>query len=420
MADIAPVKDRAWLSECEYKLVTKMSEWEAWKVDAGDTVVLDLETTGLNPYKHMIVGVSLSKRESEAIYVPLRHPSNNYEDVAGFIDELSLFFDGRTLLAYNAKFDINFLETAGMKIPKYEDVMTSVYLMDCNLKAKGLKDMAKLILGIDMIRLDELFLTPEELAKKTRRKKDMDFSTISPDGKTKDYACSDADLTLRIHNHLESVREEQAIIYKMETKLVDVVRRMERNGVLLDADYLARLVPEADKNAQKCQKIIYDAVGYEFNLGSPKQVGPALEGLGFEVGRTEKGNPKTGKAELKRLGDHAVPKAILKYREMVKAKGTYLVQLYHDAMQGRARFRFNQFAAPSGRFSSGKDKDSDIKVKRDADDGYAKVNVQSISSNASAEWVHGVEILERTTKEDPETVLYKKTVLEIKEDLVEA
>ena len=51
---------------------------------------------------------------------------------------------------------------------------------------------------------------------------------------------------------------------------------MEREGVSIDADGIKAFGKEVCEKAEKISREIYEYAGYEFNIGSPKQLGSVL------------------------------------------------------------------------------------------------------------------------------------------------
>ena len=104
------------------------------------------------------------------------------------------------------------------------------------------------------------------------------------------------------------------------------------------------------------EQAIWEQTGFEFNVGSPKQLADVLfERLGLPKGRKTKTGYSTGSAVLKRLTDaHPVVPLTLRHRELSKLCGTYvrpMLEAVND-VTGRIHTRFNQTGAATGRLSS--------------------------------------------------------------------
>lgn len=419
--------NREWMRSANHRLITKIEDWEEWKTDTPTNIVLDLETSGLNKDTCIIAGFGFSKKPGEGIYVPLNHKVGiNFEDKDYFIKDFNVFAQSKSFIMHNSKFDVGFLESngyfipkfgknflesskSGTKLPIYQDSMISVYLHNPNEKNKGLKGSSARFLGLEMINLDELF---------PPKTKELDFTTLdSTEPAVFIYGCSDCDITYRIFDVLEPVRKEQPFIYEMETRLLEVVRHMEDNRMLLDSDYLARIPLKLKADIINLLERIYEDVGYEFDIMSPKQVAEALIHKGVQLSKTEKGNWETSAKALTKLND-PLSNSILEYRSLLKFLNTYILQLYKESLKGRVKFRFNQMAAPTGRFSSGQDgTEGGGGSTKVVDDGYAPINVQSIPSNKAAVWIPVVRINKRYMKDTGDLVYEEKPASISPEDI---
>ncbi len=421
-------EQRKWIKTCSYKLITTVAEWEEYKKTAGLRVACDLETTGLNPYRHKVVGVSLCCEAGVAVYIPLNHTSNNFEGIEYFLKDFADFCKNRVIIFYNAKFDVEFLRNNDVPVPEYEDVMVSVYLNFPDAPSRGLKDSSDRLLGHKMISLKELFdpespfysypeteeekkaweLELEKAAKKNkpprkRKVKETDFSILPPTGYACDYACSDVDMTFRLDVMLEKERATQSHVYNIERRLMPIVLEMENNRVMLDSDYFARMIRTVFNKLLMSEMKIFEAAGKKFDINSPKQTGDVLVGLGIPLPKHEKtGNLITDKKTLSIMQtEFPIIGDILTYRKYYKAISGYLMKLYQGGLDPTGvRFSFNQLATATGRFSSGKDKNQEVTNKRDLDSGYIGVNAQNIQANSEAIWFEATRIKNRRLKED--------------------
>jgi DNA polymerase-1 len=175
------------------------------------------------------------------------------------------------------------------------------------------------------------------------------------------YAAEDADITLRLHQHLwprlESEPGLRSIYEKIEVPLVPVLSSMEVNGVLIDTDMLATQSQKLAKSMLDIEQHAYELAGESFNLGSPKQLQAILyEKLELPIlKKTPKGQPSTAEGVLQELAlDYPLPKIILEYRSMSKLKSTYTDRLPEqvDPDTGRVHTSYHQAVAATGRLSS--------------------------------------------------------------------
>jgi len=146
-------------------------------------------------------------------------------------------------------------------------------------------------------------------------------------------------------------------LISLEQKLLPIVVQMERNGISLNVDQVAVDQDMLELVVNDIEQEIYDDVGHEFNVSSPKQVGEVLfEERGLPAGKkTKTGSYSTDERILSELvGADPVVGKILKYRELSKLLSTYLRPLPQlvNPKTNRIHASFNQIGAVTGRFSS--------------------------------------------------------------------
>ncbi|MDH5371194.1 MAG: DNA polymerase I, partial [Gammaproteobacteria bacterium] len=175
------------------------------------------------------------------------------------------------------------------------------------------------------------------------------------------YAAEDADITLRLHQILwpqvEEVKSLKSVYQEIEIPLLPVLSRMERNGVLLDVNMLAKQSKQLTQRLKELELEIYNTAGEEFNIGSPKQ----LQVILFEklelpiISKTPKGQASTAESVLQELAnDYPLPKLILEYRSLSKLKSTYTdkLPLQVEKSTDRVHTSYQQAVAATGRLSS--------------------------------------------------------------------
>jgi DNA polymerase-1 len=144
--------------------------------------------------------------------------------------------------------------------------------------------------------------------------------------------------------------------------LVSTLIEVEKNGVHLDLHFLEEMSKNLESEIQKTEKNIFDICEEEFNLNSPKQLGPILfekleihKDLGKKSPKkTKTGQYSTAESELEKYKNHKVIKEILDYRELAKLKSTYVDALPKliNKKSGAIHTSFNQTIAATGRLSS--------------------------------------------------------------------
>jgi DNA polymerase-1 len=188
------------------------------------------------------------------------------------------------------------------------------------------------------------------------------------------YACEDADYTLRLKNTLYPEIDNlklKELFYDIEMPLINVLGDMEERGVGIDVEFLKELSGEYGKKLDNIEKAIFQEVGQEFNLNSPKQLGEILfDKLGLKSTRkTAKGGARSTSVDvLEKLAEiHPVPRMVLDYRQFAKLKSTYIDALPEmvDPKTGRVHTSFNQTVAATGRLSSTDPNLQNIPVRTD-------------------------------------------------------
>ena len=167
---------------------------------------------------------------------------------------------------------------------------------------------------------------------------------------------------------LWSVYHTQVEAFGYKAKVADIAERfdfplvrllfdIERRGVKIDTTRLHQMSKELGEEYQKLQQQMYDMVGYEFNIGSPAQLGEVLftklqlSTVGVKRGKTGYSTDQKTLDKLK--GQHPIIDLIERTRELAKLKNTYVDALPELADEhGRLHTTFNQDVAATGRLSS--------------------------------------------------------------------
>jgi DNA polymerase-1 len=170
-----------------------------------------------------------------------------------------------------------------------------------------------------------------------------------------------ADVTGRIASALRDEIATAGLTRVYETidlPLIPVLARMETAGVKIDCDVLAAMSKRLDREASAKAREIYDRVGEEFNISSPKQLGRIL----FERLNLPKpvkyGKGKTVSTAVDVLeslaATHEVPRLVLEYRQVTKLKSTYVDALpaLLNSCTRRLHTTFDQTNTATGRLSS--------------------------------------------------------------------
>ena len=158
------------------------------------------------------------------------------------------------------------------------------------------------------------------------------------------------------------------LLEKIEVPLARVLAHMETVGFAVDAEGIRSFGRALEAKLGEVQKQVYDAVGYEFNINSPKQLGEALFGkLGLAHGKKTKTGWSTGAASLEKLRyESPAVELVLAYRTLSKLKSTYCDGLLKVVgPDGRIHSSFNQTETRTGRISSTEPNLQNIPVRTD-------------------------------------------------------
>jgi len=322
------------------------------RVSSTKSLAFDLETTSLNATSAQLVGVSLSPAQGEAYYIPVGHVGWGQVEqlpLEYVIDRLRCPLEDAHLakLAHNGKYDMTVLAEHGINVNNLTfDTMVAAYLL-CE-KSLGLKALAFSRLGIEMTPITELIGSGN---------KQLSMSQVEI-ARAADYACADADLTRRLAELLDPELRHEGLwqlFTEVEMPLVPVLIHMERNGIALDTDLLRQMAHRVGGQLLELEKEIYNAVGHQFNINSPQQLGQVLfDEIGLP-GNKKKGSYSTGAPVLEELrGTHPVIGFVLDYRQLTKLKSTYIDALAGliNPRTGRVHTSFNQTRTATGRLSS--------------------------------------------------------------------
>ena len=154
---------------------------------------------------------------------------------------------------------------------------------------------------------------------------------------------------------LSELGQEQ-LFFEIEMPLIYVLGDMEKEGITVDTQELESFGKGLSHSIEMLTGEIYNLAGEEFNINSPKQLGPILfEKLELKPAKKTKSGYATGAEVLEKLrGKHPIIEKILEYRQLTKLKSTYCDGLSAVVSEetGRIHSKFNQTVTVTGRLSS--------------------------------------------------------------------
>lgn len=352
-------KEAVPIKQAQYETLFESGALDKWVADIQKAgyVVVDTETTSLNPHLADLVGISLSIEEGKACYIPLTHhylgcPSQLAKEQV--LDKLNAIFADNKIqkIGQHLKYDMHVLHNQGMQLePITHDTMLASYCYHSTQTRHDMDSMAKFYLNYETISF-------EAVAGKGAKQVSFDQVEIE---KASEYAAEDADVTLRLHHYFQAKLKEnkvlRALYEELEMPLVEVLYRMEQAGVLVDEQKLNVQSQEIAHRLTVLEEEAYALAGCNFNLGSPKQLQEILyEKFNLPVThKTPKGAPSTSEEALQELAhDYDFPRLILEHRSLSKLKSTYTdkLPLLINPNTHRIHTSYHQAVTATGRLSS--------------------------------------------------------------------
>jgi DNA polymerase-1 len=346
-------------SELEYTTVLDEETFKQWlgKLDEADLIAFDTETTSLDPMQADLVGLSFAVNGYEAIYIPVGHdyPGAPLQlDLKTVLKALKPLLEAKSTkkVGQHIKYDMNVLSRYGIAVQGVAfDTMLESYVFNSTGSRHDMDSLALKYLGHQTTHYQDIA---------GKGAKQITFNQVSIED-AGPYAAEDADITLRLHQHLwPRLQAEPAlekVLTDIEIPLIPVLARMEQAGVLIDGKLLLTQSSELARRMLELEGQAHKAAGQPFNLGSPKQLQQILfEKLELPVIRkTPKGQPSTAEDVLRELADkYELPKLILEHRSISKLKSTYTDKLpaQINPQTGRVHTSYHQAVAATGRLSS--------------------------------------------------------------------
>ena len=334
-------------------------------LEASEFVAFDTETTSQTAMLAELVGLSFSNEDGKGWYVPVGHEEGRQLGREYVLDKLRPLLESGdvAMTAHNANYDMTVLANYGIDVNIAFDTMIAAHLCGRTRTSVGLKPLALSMLKEDMTPI-------EELIGRGRNQVTMDKVEIA---KAADYAAADADMTYRLIDVFADELEENNLRHTFDTlemPLVPVLVKMQRDGVAIDTGALEPMSVEMGEQIDAITESMYETVGHEFNINSPRQLGDVLFNELYlpPTRKTPSGGFTTNAAALEGLkefldsgnAEGVDPKAyqvldmVLEYRQLTKLKSTYVDALptLVNPNTGRIHTEFKQTGSDTGRLSS--------------------------------------------------------------------
>ena len=337
----------------DYSVVDTKEKLEALvaELSGAECFAFDTETTGLDPMKAELVGLSFSTAPGKGWYVPVAHQEGEQLPLEEVLPALRPVLESPSMgkTAHNANYDLTVLANHGVKVANVDfDTMVAAHLM--GRKAIGLKNLALQVLDVEMEEITGLIGTG---------RKQITFDKTSID-RAAVYSAKDSDVTGRLRTFFDPQLRRAGIwelFTDVEMALVPVLVDMQRNGIGLNVGSLHEMSRDLAQHLRRVEQAIYDSVGHTVNINSPQQLSDLLfnELQLPKTKRTKTGGYTTDAGALEGLrGAHPVIDGVLEYRQLSKIKSTYVDSLPEliNPRTGRIHTSYNQTGSSTGRVSS--------------------------------------------------------------------
>ena len=316
-------------------------------------VSIDLETTSVNPMLAEIVGISVSYNKNSAFYIPILYPEkkkNNFgvNDLEVVLSIMKEFLENKDIrkIGQNIKYDALILYRHGVKVSNiFLDTMIAAHILNPAAKSYKLDALSIEFLNYNMVPIEDLI----------GKGKDQITMDLVPLDKISYYAAEDADIVFQLAEIFAPKLEENGqlnFFADIEMPLIDVLMKMENEGVYVDEDLLNEMSLNIGERLDLLVKEIYNIAEEEFNINSTQQLAKILFD---DLKLTQIKKRSTAENVLKELvNEHELPELILSYRKLNKLKNTYIDALPASINKKTKRIHstFNQTIAATGRLSS--------------------------------------------------------------------
>ena len=334
----------------------------------------DTETTSTDQITCQLVGISFSTGHGTNWYLPIGHNESGQLPKETVLNSLRPVFEDPNIpvRAHNANFDVTVMEQAGVKVKGLQfDTMIAAHVG--GRRNIGLKELALECFGVEMTPITDLI---------GKGKNQITMAEV-PIEKAAPYAAADADFTQKLYGVMKEELENKNIsklFEEVEIPLIPVLVQMQRNGVSLDTKILSEMSITLGGQLQEIQSAMFELVGHEFNLNSPKQLSEILFGeLKLPPTRKTRSGFSTDAQsldDLKGLLDrgesidsdprsYEILNRILEHRELSKLKSTYIDALPNmlNVDTGRVHTSYRQTGTTTGRLSSNEPNLQNIPVR---------------------------------------------------------
>tara|TARA_R100000008_G_scaffold86841_1_gene81997 strand:+ start:4253 stop:6289 length:2037 start_codon:yes stop_codon:yes gene_type:complete len=315
--------------------------------------IVDVETNGFNAFTtNQLCGIGIGAGE-ETYYFPFRHQQGGNLVNTKYLKPLMEIMSQReSLIGYNIKFDLKFLEKEGLDITniKLIDVLVMVRLTepttirDLDLTTTIIRNYGEEAGSYD--------IETKKVLKTNKWHKDFSLAPVDILG---EYCEQDVKWTAKLYEDrlLEIQESGQEDVFELECDLTKVLNSMEHRGIPIDLKYARNLIEKLDKRKNEVEKKVQVLLDdSEINIGSTKQLGEALNKRGIKSPvKTPKGKQSWNEEALSRI-NNPIAGLVRQYRTLDKLKSTYVESLLEPEEISILHTSFCNWGTLTGRLSS--------------------------------------------------------------------
>jgi len=352
-----------------------------------DVLVCDIETTALSARKGSVIGVALSSRPHQGVFVAC-------DVIEEFYDEVDALFRSKTTVLHNAKFDVQFLyKQLKFEFPLFEDTILMHYCLDETVGSHGLKELAMKFTDLGDYDKDLHEYKKEFCRKNKILLADFNYGML-PIEILAPYACKDADATFQLYTKFKPIIDKNKNFKNVYENILKPATRalmyLEDTGGPIDLSVLESIESDFRIDIEECMaeismhpaiKIFEDQQKKTFNPNSTYHLRDVLFNI-MKLKSSKKTSTGALSTDAEVLGElnNPLADAILDLRKKVKLSTTYIKNIREGVDDDmRLRSSFNIIGTAAGRLSSSgvlnyqnlpRDKDSGIKKFFRAAPGY--------------------------------------------------
>ena len=323
------------------------------RLQAAPAFAMEAHASAPRAMEATLTGIAFAVEEGEGCYVPTGHAGEAAErqlSPQDVIQALTPVLRDKPVTGHNLNFSLTLLSNYGLpptSVSVAFDTMIAAHLH--GEKALALKPLVFNRLNIEIPALSDLVGSG-------RNQRTFDAVPIADAAA---YAAATADVTLRLANALaDDLSSDNLTTYhdRHAMPIVPVLAQMQTHGIAVDTGILAELDEETTGEIAVEERAAYEAVGHEFNINSPSQLGDLLfKDLKLPAGRRTQSGYSTDASILEGLRyHHPVIGHVLRYRELSKLKSTYIDTLPQQVNPRTHRIHttYNQAGSATGRLAS--------------------------------------------------------------------